>query len=168
MACNPSSKWYYPSTMIGFREDTQARSKSFYALDDSLCITAAMIRELIAQSEGKNVRLCLHRGPNDSFHQMLILEYRGKSFPAHRHPVKSEGYQIIRGQMDLYLYDDHGKIERKIFLNTTCPIARIGPQTFHALNVVTDYAIYLESKPGPFVREDDKVMAPWTMNASAA
>lgn len=139
-----------------FVEDKTARTKAYYAKDESLGLSLTTIESL-----KQNVRLCLHRGAEDTFHQMLILEFRGKHFPAHRHPVKSEGYQIIEGEALLRLYDDQGNVTSMIPLNADNPIARVGPNAFHDLRAVTPYAIYLESKPGPFDRATDKVMAAW-------
>lgn len=144
-----------------FLEDPNARTKSYYAKEENLGVTLELIEQLVAGARGENARLCLHRGSGDGFHQMLILEHYGKSFPAHRHPNKSEGYHLIEGLMDLVLYTDNGNIERVIKLSPSSPIARVGPGTFHKLVVLSPYAVYHETKPGPFIRENDKVMAPW-------
>jgi cupin fold WbuC family metalloprotein len=144
-----------------FIEDSSARTKSFYAKGEDVGVSMDLIREMLAGSRGNNCRLCLHQGATDGFHQMLILEYRGKSFPAHRHPTKSEGYHLVEGEMALLLYKDTGDTDRVIHLTPGSPIARVGPNTFHELKIVSPYAIYHETKPGPFERENDKIMAPW-------
>jgi hypothetical protein len=40
-------------------------------------------------------------------------------------------------------------------------ICRIGKQTIHTLFPLTGYAIYHESKPGPFLGENDSIVLPW-------
>jgi len=154
------------STLLDyFTQDQHARTLAWYARGENVSVTDDMIHELceISMAAGKvNARLCLHQGAEDGFHQMLILEWRGKSFPAHRHPAKSEGYHLMRGAMYLHLYDDNGmEYPEGIRISMESPIARVGPNTFHGLEVITPYAIYLESKPGPFIRDTDKIMAPW-------
>jgi cupin fold WbuC family metalloprotein len=144
-----------------FEEDPNAKSKSYYAKDEDLGVSLELIDQLIANSRGKNARLCLHQGSDDGFHQMLILEYRGNSFPAHRHPAKSEGYHLIEGEMALHLFDEAGTLTRVIHLTEGSPIARVGPKTYHCLKIVSPYAVYHETKPGPFLRGNDKEMAPW-------
>jgi cupin fold WbuC family metalloprotein len=139
-----------------FKEDKTARSKAYYAKHENVGITLELIDAL-----KQNARLCLHREAGDSFHQMLILEFAGKEFPPHRHPTKSEGYHILEGEMDLVLYDETGNPTQRFSINAKSPIARVGPSTFHSLIVKSPFAIYLESKPGPFNRETDKIMAPW-------
>lgn len=139
-----------------FQEDKTARTRSWYAKAENIGITTDLIDEL-----KQNARLCLHRGAEDLFHQMLILEFAGREFPPHRHPAKAEGYQLIEGEMDLVLYDEKGDPTERFALNAKQPIARVGPNTFHGLIVRSQYAVYLESKPGPFDRSNDKVMAPW-------
>lgn len=145
-----------------FVEDPTAKTKSFYAKGEDLGVSLDLVDQLLRGSNGQNARLCLHQGAEDSFHQMLILEYWGKSFPAHRHPNKSEGYHLIEGQMDLVLYTNSGDVSQVIKLNERNPIARVGPNTFHKLVVLSPYAIYHETKPGPFDRSNDKVMALWS------
>lgn len=144
-----------------FVEDQNAKTKSYYAKDEDLGVTLELIDQLVVGSRGQNARICLHRGSEDGFHQMLILEYRGKSFPVHRHPKKSEGYHLIEGEMTLQLFDSAGNIAKVIHLTPDAPIARVGPNTFHRLVVVSPYAIYHETKPGPFLRDSDKEIPPW-------
>lgn len=142
-------------------EDKHARTQSFYSRNENVFVSIKEINSLLRESKGKNVRLCLHADADDKFHQMLIIEYKGASFPAHRHPKKSEGYHVVAGVMRLSLFDLAGKVEREVVLSVDNPIARIGPATYHDVQAMTQYVVYLESKPGPFVRATDKVMAPW-------
>jgi cupin fold WbuC family metalloprotein len=142
-----------------FKPDPDAKSTSYYAQEDDLGVTMDLIEQLIAH--GQNSRLCLHRGAEDGFHQMLILEYQGKSFPAHCHPNKSEGYHIIEGEMDLVLYTASGVEYRRITMTPDAPIARVGPNTFHKLSIISPYAVYHETKPGPFLRDSDKIIPEW-------
>ena len=146
-----------------FRKDPAAKSLSYFAAAENVAIDERTIDQLMgaAMEANGNARICLHQSAEDGFHQMLIIEWRGRSFPAHRHPAKSEGYHLIRGRMDLILYAEDGTERRRYGLGPEFPIARVGPGTFHALEVISPYAVYLESKPGPFVRDTDKVMAPW-------
>jgi cupin fold WbuC family metalloprotein len=147
-----------------FRRDPAAKSIAFYSSGENVAVTDKLIEQLFGvsvEAGHANARICLHQSAEDTFHQMLILEWRGKSFPAHRHPTKSEGYHVLHGRMDVLLYAEDGVLRRRYELSVENPIARVGPQTFHALEIVSTYALYLESKSGPFVRESDKIMAPW-------
>lgn len=147
-----------------FVEDKNARSKAFYAMSKSLCVDSEMLDELYRWSIelGKaNIRLCLHPGSSDAFHQMVILEWKGQSFPAHRHPTKCESYHMIRGSMDVLIFEPNGGLRSKTRIDEDSPIMRIGPDDFHCVELVSSFAIYHEVKPGPFVRETDKVMAAW-------
>ena len=147
-----------------YRLDPTARTISFYATQENVAVSERMISQLLGVSiehENANVRACLHCDAGDVFHQMLILEWMGNSFPAHRHPAKSEGYHLMHGRMDVILYNEDGSERERFEMNVENPIARVGPQTFHALEIRSPYAIYLESKPGPFLRDTDKIMAPW-------
>lgn len=150
--------------MKGFSQDPNARSLSFYATGGTVVVGRELLREMYAESCSRgsaNLRVCLHPSADHSFHQMVILEWRGRSFPAHRHPTKSESYHLLSGEMDVLIYDTDGTVRSRTRLDKDNPIMRVGPEDFHGIEVVSEHVIYHEVKPGPFVRASDKEMAPW-------
>lgn len=153
---------YFP---FDFEEDIHAKSLSFYLKDKSVKINQSVIDKLLMESANRghcNARLCLHQSPQDSFHEMVILEYQNRYYRPHRHPEKSESIHIIRGSLGVFNFSDKGQINgcEKLMMEHSF-LFRIGSNIWHTVVPLTDYIIYLESKPGPFNRDHDREYPDW-------
>lgn len=116
-------------------------------------------------NERERVRLCSHRGTNDTLHEMLIVHTKGTYIRPHKHSNKSESFHVIEGMGDVVIYDDAGEIQHIVemgdYLSGKCFYYRISDPLYHTLRIHSDFFIFHETTNGPFKREDT-VFAPWS------
>jgi cupin fold WbuC family metalloprotein len=148
-----------------FRMDVGARSLSYYSLDPTVGVDDRLIDTLVAESRrggGCNARVCLHTSPESNFHEMVILERRGYYFPPHKHANKAQSCNILRGAAAVFVFDDAGNVKRTSVLGRNGNlIFRIGEERYHLTLPLTEFIVYHEGKPGPFLREGDSIYAEW-------
>ena len=119
------------------------------------------------KNERKRIRLCAHRGIEDSVHEMLIIHARDTYIRPHKHIDKSESFHIVEGMADVVLFDDignashvirMGKYETGLFF-----YYRISMPVYHTLLIHSDILVFHETTSGPFSREDT-IFAAWSPN----
>lgn len=151
------------------RQDLKARTLSFQFRGDVADVDRELIDELIAVSDRagqKNARICLHSGPEATFHDMVTLEYATGYARPHRHVDKGETVHIIEGQTLFVVFDDQGKVTNHALLGDRATLVfRVGVGQWHAVIPVTPYAIYHESKLGPFLA-NDSIYPAWAPDGS--
>ena len=52
--------------------------------------------------------------PGDRLHEMLIVHQRGAYVRPHKHPGKMESTHVVKGLVDVVLFDDDGSVRRTI------------------------------------------------------
>ena len=150
--------------------DGEAKSLAYFCRKKPVKVNMALIAELkkIAANLGdKNARLCLHEGPSATFHEMVILEHKGKYCPPHKHPTRGETCHIIEGSMKTFVFDDEGRVIDACLLELHGDfLYRVGVNMYHAIVPISDPVIYHESKPGPFIRQGDSIYPSWAPDGS--
>lgn len=145
------------------REDTAARSVSFFVQALPIMIDRTLIAEMkqVSAARGdKNVRVCLHSGPDASHHDMVILEHGGGFYPPHRHPGKAETFHVIEGALGVISYDEQGgAVEAGVVAEGE--VYRLAIELYHLVMPKSDIVVYHESKPGPFLGKEDLISPPW-------
>lgn len=149
---------------LGFRIAATARSIVYFATIPNLVIGARIIDLLIDEADRRNARICLHRDPSARQHDMIIIEHAGKTYPAHRHPSKSETVHVIRGMLRTHIYEDSLHHQQNFDL-VSGSILRIEPMTWHKNEAISNFVVYHETKSGPFDSTVDNEMAPWEKTA---
>ena len=148
------------------RFDDSGRSAAYFCRKTAVQVSFALISELkevASQLGDKNVRICLHDGPDAPFHEMVNLEHRGRYYRPHKHPSKGESYHIIEGSMGLFIFDENGSVTDANILDPQSRfLYRVGRDTYHTLIPLTELLIYHEAKLGPFLRQGDSIFAPWS------
>lgn len=145
------------------REDKSAKSVSFFCLERPVCVDQALLaemKEISTQRDGRNVRICLHSGPEDDHHDMVVLERSGKYYRPHKHAEKGECFHVIEGRLGLLAFDATGGVIDATALGAG-EIYRIAVGMYHAVMPLSDPVIYHESKPGPFLGEGDSIYPDW-------
>ena len=146
-------------------QDKSAKTVAYFCRKPPIKIDGRLLDELkrlAARLGGQNVRLCLHESPEAVFHEMIILEHAGKYYRPHKHTAKGESYHIIEGSLGVIVFDEQGKVEDACVLNPHGPLVyRIGANMYHMILPLSEFVIYHESKPGPFVRERDSLNPSW-------
>ena len=150
--------------------DESGRSVGFFCQNKPVKVDIGLIESLKTASENinhQNVRLCLHENPDSLFHEMIILERRGKYYRPHKHISKGESYHIIEGSLAVFIFEHDGTlIDTSVLEPHGNLIYRIGPDMYHAILPLSDVIIYHESKPGPFLREQDSIFPDWAPDGS--
>lgn len=134
--------------------------------DDICVIDAGLIRKLKARAcalPRKRFRFCLHDSNDHALQEMIIAAAYGSYIRPHRHPAgKSESYHVIEGTMTVYYFDDHGNKIRKVKLGGRGPlIQRLSENLWHCPVPTSDWVVYHETYPGPFIKDIDVEYAPW-------
>ena len=77
--------------------DNGKKSLAYFAKKRPVKVDAELIKKLkeTISKLDKNVRLCLHESPDSLFHDMIILERKGKYYRPHKHKKKEESFQHI-------------------------------------------------------------------------
>ncbi len=148
-----------------FRIDRSGRSVAYFCRSESVGVTVDLLEALKTESirlGQKNLRLCLHQRPEDSFHDMVILTSRGCCQPPHVHEHKAESWHLIEGVMDIFVFSGAGKVIDAARLEAgRCMIHRVGAGLYHATVPVSDRVIFHEARPGPYRQDEAVATASW-------
>lgn len=133
-------------------------------IDRELILT---LKEKFHTLKGKNLRVCLHNGPEADFHEMVILEGRDKYYRPHRHLTKGESCHIIEGELAFFVFKDDGSVAQQFRISDgENLICRADVNQWHVVIPITEYIIYHEAKPGPFLGNDDSIYPDWAPDGS--
>ncbi len=137
-------------------------------------VTPQTIRELVASADNaplRRARLCLHSGPDDPLHEMIIAFRRDSYVAPHRHLGKSESFHVIEGEIEVVFFDDHGAVTSRLVLSAAHPasprVYRLRAACWHTVIVRSDWAVIHETTNGPF-RPVETETAPWAPAAQDA
>ena len=139
--------------------DENAKSISYFSIKKPVCVNRELIEELkrISEENGNvNARFCLHNNPDETLHDMIILEYLNKKCKKpHKHLDKDETLQIIEGEMLVLMFDKEGNLTHRKILNRDNFAYRTSRGEYHVWLPTTKYVIYREIKQGPFKPGDN-------------
>jgi len=141
------------------------RARGYFTQKAPIRVDQALLTELKkihGQLGDRNVRLCLHPGPESLNHEMLILERKGRYYRPHRHEDKGETFHMIEGRMGVFSFSESGEVLDACVLEPgNCFIYKVQACMNHAVMPLTETVIYFESKPGPFAGENDSIFPEW-------
>ena len=102
---------------------------------------------------------------SDPVQRLLISLKKGTYVRPHHHPKpdKWELLLAVHGEMCLVLFHPDGTIQEKIRLSKgeTVMGAEMPPGTWHTLYPITDDAVFLELKAGPYTPAEPTDFAAW-------
>lgn len=121
-----------------------------------------ILKGMAEDSPNKRSRACL--APTSAWVQeMIICMMRESYVRPHKHPkTKPESYHVIEGELAVVIYTPEGEHYREIRLNKQTPFYRLKGGWFHEPIPMTDWVVYHEVYPGPFVKETDVEYAAWS------
>ena len=128
----------------------------FYAAGQRIGLDRAsldFLKERAAASARGQCRICLHKAPDATVHEMVIAQRRGFYSRPHRHLQKTEAFLLIEGEVDLIRFDDGGAISEIIQMGPPgvgVYYHRVPPLTWHCLNIRSEFVIFHETAEGPF------------------
>jgi cupin fold WbuC family metalloprotein len=152
-------------------ENRSGRTPALFCQGKPITLDRALIADLIARAEdsGGDLRLCLHQGPEENFHDMIIVQHGGGYYRPHRHLDKGETWHMLHGRMGVFVFDETGAVtDAKILSPDANFLYRVGNAQYHTLVPLTSIVAYHESKPGPFMGPGDSLFAPWAPDGSDA
>lgn len=130
-------------------------------LIDDVLIQATVQRAL--GSARKRTNYNLHSGPQDNPHRFLNALLRGSYVAPHRHitPPKAETFLVLEGKLAVFVFTDAGDIESVHVIGDKIRGVDLPAGIWHTIAALSDYAVCLEIKPGPWDPAADKEFAPW-------
>jgi len=105
-----------------------------------------------------------HPSAADNLHRFLNAWTRGSYAAPHRHLLvpKPESFVMLRGELALFVFDDHGVVTETHVLGRNGVIGiDLAPGVWHTITALSETAICFEVKPGPYDAATDKQFAPW-------
>lgn len=121
-------------------------------------------KRLPASATGR-VRFCAHGDASESLHEMFVLIAHDNYVRPHKHPGKVESFHVVRGQVDVVIFDDAGSIATVVqlgdFESGLAFFYRLSRPFFHTVVVRSESVLIHEITNGPF-NKSDTVYAPWS------
>ncbi len=157
---------YYEWNTIIFKE-------SISTVSEIKIIDAALLQRLrrdAAASPRLRTHFCLHENNDAPFHRLAVASQPGTRVRPHRHTTgeKWELLTILDGGCDVLVFDDAGRLERRIALRAGQTTAvEMSFDTWHGFVVHPDGCVFLEVKPGPYARPVPEDWAPWAPDENA-
>ncbi|MDH5518831.1 MAG: WbuC family cupin fold metalloprotein [Gammaproteobacteria bacterium] len=121
--------------------------------------------EKAAQSPRKRSHFNLHKELDEPVQRLCIALKRGTYIRPHHHP-KSNKWELmlcLQGQICLVIFDKNGALSDKLTLSPGQALngIELPPDTWHTLYPLSDDAILLEIKEGPFMPTQESDFASW-------
>ncbi|ELY4673348.1 WbuC family cupin fold metalloprotein [Cronobacter muytjensii] len=125
----------------------------------------SMLFEQARQSERLRSHLLLHNSHQEKVQRLLIAMVEGSYVEPHYHelPQQWEMFTIMQGQVQVTLFDAKGQILTQFLAgdNTGVSIVELAPGDIHSVRCVSDKAIMMEVKEGPFDPAYAKAFPSW-------
>jgi len=118
-----------------------------------------------SKSPRKRSHYNLHKEMNEPVQRLCIALKKGTYVRPHHHP-KSNKWELmlaLRGSVVLLVFDNDGVILERLILNQNDSLSGIElkPDTWHTVFPLTDDAIILEVKEGPYIATEKSDFALW-------
>ena len=112
----------------------------------------------------------IHATPADPVQRFLVVAQRDSYFRPHRHASRSELALLLRGAVDVLLFDDRGRVLARHAVGTDAD--NFGYETpqgvWHTLVPGASGCAFLEVKEGPYDPATAVQFAPWAPPEGAA
>ncbi|MBG6028506.1 WbuC family cupin fold metalloprotein [Proteus columbae] len=106
------------------------------------------------KSERLRSHLLLHKSHEDKVQRLLIALVKGSYVEPHYHelPHQWEMFVILEGQIEITLYNNSNEIKESFLAgeNTSISIVNLEPNEIHSIKCISQKALMLEIKEGPF------------------
>lgn len=132
-----------------------------------LNIEKKMLDDLITKaraSERKRAHLNVHQHLESPVQRLFIATEPETYIRPHRHPEphKWEFFTVLKGHIDLFLFDEAGNITKRIPMNTQeTQSVQIPPNMWHTYTCQESGTVALEVKEGAYVPTTAENFATW-------
>ncbi len=118
------------------------------------------IRESALANRRGRARICAHKDPEDTLHEMLIAIRADSYIRPHRHHNKVESFHLVEGTADIVVLGEDGTLLDVIELSKRGNFYyRLDTPQYHTLLVNSPVLVIHEITNGPFVREEGDAAA---------
>ena len=161
--------------MAGFRLDNSGYSPAYFPISDNTVVSTLEIEQLaeITLHTKKSSRICLHGGPDDLLHYMLIAQYRSfdPSQPLGRmFPKKQKVFQPLLGRLLIVCVSLDGKVQNENLLDPKKQnIQFVQPGQIYLDLPFDEVTVHAEIATGPFKHSEDRIFPtlPWDVSSEA-
>lgn len=119
-----------------------------------------------ANSPRKRSHYNLHNDLAEPVQRLCIALKKGTYVRPHYHPQKNkwELMLCLKGSVCLIIFNKEGEVLERLLLNPGEPLAgiEIDPNTWHTVFPLTDEAIIIEIKEGPYIPTKESDFAKWS------
>lgn len=118
-------------------------------------ITKELLDELVEKAkESPRLRISydLRESANDNSQRALNVLEPGTEVPIHRHPKSTETSALLRGSMQINIYNNRGDLVESYIVSATSdtPFYIIPAMTWHNCDVLESGTISFEAKEGAY------------------
>jgi len=99
-----------------------------------------------------HARLCFHRNRLSNIQQMLICTTKRSIFYLHKHDGQFKSYVILLGKLKFIQLKRQKTLVRFLSSQQTNFIHVFDPKNWHTVKTVSDYALFVETRNGPYVK----------------
>lgn len=132
--------------------------------DESCFVTKDLQERLVQKALNhplKKYRYCLHQNPESTLHEMVIVTTKYDMKYPDKHMYTTESNIILRGALLVIFFDEDGEIQKAFIMKPDGMFYyRCGTNQYHMTIPLTDVAVYIEIKEGPF-DEKSNVYPEW-------
>ena len=119
-----------------------------------------LLKKFSNHNRDKKSRYCNHKSKNARLHEMIIFHKKGYYVRPHSHPNSSESVHLIKGKVDIVIFDKKGNISDIIkmgnYQSGKVFYYRMNNELIHTLIIKSAYIIFHETSLGPFKRKNTK------------
>lgn len=131
-------------------------------LNNALCEQLVLKAD---ESPRKRSHYNLHKALDEPVQRLAIALKKGTYVRPHHHP-KSNKWELmlaLRGSVMFVVFNEEGAIQEKLILSPGDALSgiEIQPNTWHMIYPLTDHAIILEVKEGPYTPSVESDFAQW-------
>lgn len=116
-------------------------------------------------SERKRSHLLLHKSHSETVQRLLIALVKGSFVEPHYHELANqwEMFIVMRGQLRIKLYDNLGNVVNDFTAGPELPVSIVEfhPGDIHSVECISDQALMMEVKEGPFNPKYAKAFPNW-------
>ena len=109
------------------------------------------IRDQALKNPRGRARICAHKTPQDTLHEMLIGMRSDSYIRPHRHHAKAESFHLVEGEVDIVILTDEGEIADVVQLGPGKNFYyRLDTFRYHTLLINSQVLVIHEVTNGPF------------------
>jgi cupin fold WbuC family metalloprotein len=128
----------------------------------------AQLAQDAAAAARRRSHILLHADHQDQVQRLLIGLEPDSYVRPHMHSVQWEMIVLLRGRLDLLIFDPQAQLVQRLGLAAASPVAQIPPATWHSGVALQPQTLVLEVKPGPYRPNEFAEWAPPEGDTAAA